>query len=418
MMRERGMTLIEVIVAMFIVMVMMTFLIPIYLRTMKVKSRTEEIAALTARGRGAMGVLRRDLGGAFRTAVNMYDFRTTTEPTGAHRSGREFHWEAPVVAGSPASGFRRLTFVGAVDGSRVNGDPMRDLDYARVSWALKGTLQRSVTALSISKLTTGGSAWMPPASPARPDVALVTDNGGAFDDAGAFRGAPYLEGIGASASTIRLYGQILRGRFTFSSVGLTVSGVGTKFLNDIDAGDYIMGGKDGAWTRVASVESDVSLTLAAPYVRDDSNTVGLLKVPISVTATVCLPDTVTPLPDWLELEWKRVAGRVAKGGVTYDLYSRFCPAGGVTVGENTTGFFIIVEPGWWSLGEEAEDLVFYPPAGYAPTLDPATGVYKGGVPRYIDVRLKISDPDFVGDGTSPGARTFCERVAIPAGVLP
>jgi len=409
-----GLTLVEVIVAMFIVMVMMTFLIPIYLRTMKVKARTEEIAALTARGRGAMGVLRRDLGGAFRTAVNMYEL-------GAHSSGSEFHWEAPVdttVPVDPSMGFRRLTFVGAVDGSRVNGDPMRDFDYARVSWALKGTLQRSVTALSISKLTTDGSAWMPPALPDRPDVALVTDDEGAFTDAGAFRGAPYLEGIGAPPQTIRLYGQILRGRFTFSNVLSTVTGVGTRFLDDIEPGDYIMGGSGGTWSRVASVQSHVSLTLDAPYVVNDTNTVGLLKAPISVTATVCLPDNVTPLPDWLELDWKRVAGSVAKGGVTYNLYSRFCPAGGVTVGENTSGFFVIVEPGWWSLGEEAKDLVFYPPSGYTPTLDAATGVYKGGVPRYVDVRLKISDPGFVGDGTSPGARTFCERVAIPAGVEP
>jgi len=411
MMRARGLTLIEVIVAMFIVMVMMTFLIPIYLRTMKVKARTEEIAALTARGRGAMGVLRRDLGGAFRTAVGMYEL-------GAHSSGSEFHWEAPVVAGSPASGFRRLTFVGAVDGSRVNGDPVRDFDYARVSWALKGTLQRSVTALLISKLTTDGSAWMPPVPPARPDVALVTDGGGAFTDVGAFRGAPYLLGPGAPAQTIRLYGQILRGRLTFNAGTNTVTGVGTKFTDDIKPGDEIMGGSGGEWTEVFSVADDTQLTLVGGYGGDTYTGVGLLKKPISVTATVCLPNTVSPLPDWLEPDWKLVSGSVAKGGVTYDLYSRFCPAGGVTVGENTSSFFVIVEPGWWSLGEEAEDLVFYPPTGYAPTLDAATGVYKGGVPRYVDVRLKISDPDFVGDGTSPGARTFCERVAIPAGVEP
>ena len=70
------------------------------------------------------------------------------------------------------------------------------------------------------------------------------------------------------------------------------------------------------------------------------------------------------------------------------------------------------------MGEEAEDLVFYPPTGYVPAGPDADGIYTGGVPKYADIRLKISDPDFKGDGSSPGVRTFCERVAIPAGVLP
>ncbi len=95
---------------------------------------------------------------------------------------------------------------------------------------------------------------------------------------------------------------------------------------------------------------------------------------------------------------------------------------------------MILEPGWWSMGEEAEDLLFYPPTDYIDTLKAgagaddnvweddddgtADGIWSSGVPRYVDVRLRISDPDYRGDLSSPGARTFCERVAIPAGVEP
>jgi hypothetical protein len=409
------MTLLEMVVAMFIVAIMMTFLIPLYIRTMKVKSRIEQSATLTARGRGAMGILRRDLTGAFRTAVAMYDFG------GAHSSGSEFHWEAPVYhpdhPGEPAFilGFRRLTFVGAVDGSRVNGDPMRDYDYARVSWALKGTLQRMVTVLSISKIDPEGTTWQ-----TEPGVEKGVSLAAGFADVGAYRGAPYLIGAGAPAQTIRLYGQLMRGRFTFIYDTNTVTGIGTKFKDDIDAGDLIMGGKDGKWAEVASEPTiDGLLTLLAPYDGEDSVGVGMLKKSISVTATVCWPRLVTPVPDWLELDWKLTVGSVAKGGTPYDLYSKFCPTNGVPVGANTgsTPFFIIVEPGWWSMGEEAEDLVFYPPAGYTPA-GPTDGVYTGGVPSYVDVRLKISDPEYRPGQASAGVRTFSERVAIPAGVSP
>jgi len=361
MMRERGLTLIEVIVAMFIVLVMMTFLIPIYLRTMKVKSRTEEIAALTARGRGAMGVLRRDLGGAFRTAVSMYEL-------GTHSLGSEFHWEAPVDTTAPVDpsmGFRRLTFVGAVDGSRVSATPaeypLRPFDYERVSWAVRGgVIFRQVfskeIAITSSNMPAGWCFSPPDVGGEGVKIGVqVMDTGDVFGDVGTYRRSPYI----------------------YTQEATSVPGFALKRGTD-------------------SVET---------------------------TVTLCFPAGQS-IPDWAENDFRKVADvaddrvRVSAGACA--LYTKYCPDGVVRPGPNVAGarYFIIVEPGWWSLGEEAEDLIFYPPATLSPTDGDGDKVWTSGVPRYVDVRLKISDPDFVGDGSSPGARTFCERVAIPAGVQP
>ncbi len=157
---------------------------------------------------------------------------------------------------------------------------------------------------------------------------------------------------------------------------------------------------------------------------------------IAATVTLCFPDGQN-IPDWAQLDFEDAGiGRIEVGGAPCRLFTKHFPDGVVRPGPNVAGsrYFIIVEPGWWSMGEEAEDLIFYPPVNYLGSdtgpdgnkngtwedVDDGTvdGIWSGGVPRYIDIRLRISDPDYVGQGASPGVRTFCERVAIPAGVEP
>ncbi len=76
-------------------------------------------------------------------------------------------------------------------------------------------------------------------------------------------------------------------------------------------------------------------------------------------------------------------------------------------------YFVLVEPAWWSLGEEAAGLVFYPPTGDLPTDADGDGIWTGGVPRYVEATLTIADPKH-----KTGERVFGQRIAIPAGGVP
>lgn len=362
-----GMTLLEMMVAMSIVIVMMGFLIPIYVKTMKVKSRTEEVAALHSTGRGAMGVLRRDLTGAFRTAVAMYDFAN------GFRSGAEFHWEAPVNPADMAAGFRRVTFLTAVDGSRLDvaSNALRPFDYNVCSWAARGgVFFREVGLWKVDVSLSGQPAgWI--ASPpggggegVRPGAPVYNEGGSPlFQDVGVYGGSPYIMTTAPATP----------GPMQFN----------------------VLGEETG------------------------------------VTATLCFAATEV-VPDWAAADFAEAPG----AGLTLTtgpcrLFTRFCPEGRVALGPNVPGsrYFVILGSAWWSLGEEARTLVFYPPADYVDSLEAgagpddnlwedsddgaADGVWSGGVPPYVDVKLDVSDTE-----SWLGRRAFGERVAIPAGGKP
>lgn len=370
--RSRGMTLIELLVAMLVVMIMMTFVGTIYIRAMRVRSRVQETTVFAATARGALGLIRRDLTGAFRLAVRTYDF--TYASAADHCAGAEFHWEAPQVPGDPASGCRRLTFVGAVDGSRIPEDSMRPYEYGMVSWAVRnGTFFRRVGNIRVAITSASAPAGWQFSPAAGPPV--VGEGVKAGEPAFAYGGSPVFTNIG-----------MYRG---------------------------------------------------APYIRTDTAAGGQLVFKdatrpfIPTTVTVCFAEGVK-LPDWARGEFRALGQnhKIEIGiGNYYSLYSKPCPDGKVALGPYVAGseYFVIVEPLWWSLGEEAEDLVFYPPTGYSVAADKDTdgtwaddeageaadGVWTGPVPRYVDVYLTISDPDHPS-----GRRRFGQRIAIPAGVAP
>jgi hypothetical protein len=428
-------TLVELMVALFIVMIMMSFLIPVVIRSMRLRRRTEEVAEIHATARGALGLLRRDLTGAFRTAVAMYDF------SGAHSLGGEFHWEAP-VDGDPADGFRRLTFVSGVDGSRVPGDTLGPYEYCTVSWAARGALFRKVSTLRVSVDTSEPSVGDPgPIEGVGAGGLVYKDDGATFTDVGTFRGAPYLmtdqaNAAGASpSSTVDFWGVPLRGRFTFVKDDTSVQGESTRFQTDLKPGDFIMGGKDGVWTEVSSIADDSNLTLAAGYGGATYTGVGLLKATIPLTVTLCFDEDLE-LPGWAEGFERLEGAKIETTAGYFDLYVKSCPDGRVYLGPNggesgDNMYFVIIEPAWWSLGAEAAELVFYPPAAYIDYLGAnagdmngtwddaddgtADGIWTGPVPAYVDVVLKMVD-EAADEADAP--RRFGQRIAIPAGVGP
>ncbi|MHC4253625.1 MAG: hypothetical protein ACYS9X_31280 [Planctomycetota bacterium] len=321
-----------------------------------------------------MGVLRRDLTGAFRTAVAMYDFSS-------HSSGSEFHWEAP-LGGNPANGFRRVTFVSAIDGSRPDVPPadypLRPFDYERVSWSVRGGM------ISRAVFCGGVTFEEDPTDPLPPG----------------WRFSPYPNPDPDPPPGQEYLGGVKAGQPTCDVAALPAIS---------DPGVY-----RGTAYVVTTPYAGAFSSRFGP--KDAGGTV----IPQPVTAILCFPSGES-VPDWALLDFKEVqSGGLEVGGGACRLFARSCPDGRAAAGPNVTGsrYFAVIEPGWWSMGEEAEDLVFYPPTGYTPTLDAATGVYEGGVPRYVDIRLKISDPDYKATLASVGVRTFCERVAIPAGVEP
>ena len=109
------------------------------------------------------------------------------------------------------------------------------------------------------------SSYVPTATPqsllVEPDGALrtrarvTTDEGSFIDDFPVARlaGAPL--------------GGPLTGTCTFINGNPAVTGAGTKFTTELRVGDYVKADADGAtaWAQVASVQSDVALTLVAAY---------------------------------------------------------------------------------------------------------------------------------------------------------
>jgi len=63
------MTLLEVMVALFIVTIIMAVVFTAYIRIMQLRRRAEDLAEVAATGRAAMDLVRRDLQGAFRLAA-------------------------------------------------------------------------------------------------------------------------------------------------------------------------------------------------------------------------------------------------------------------------------------------------------------------------------------------------------------
>jgi type II secretory pathway pseudopilin PulG len=341
------MTLVEIMVALVIFLIMMSMLLPIYVRSMDARSRSEELAQLHATARGAFDLLRRDLQGAFRMAAETYDFGN------AFHAGEEFHWEAPVDAADPAKGFGRLTFVTAMDGTRRGGDPLEPYEYDLTSWAVRGgALFRQVgnwnlVLVAASKPPGWQEVGSDPGVSAGQEV--YSDAATQFSEVGAYRGTPYIQ------------------TSTSSDPPPTVL-------------QFESGGSPTPVTFIAGFEQ------------------GRPSLPGWATDFRKTPDTIkTPT-------------------VTYELFSTACPDGRVSVGSNEGGavmYFVIVEPLWWSLGEEAEGMVFRFPVGYAIGPPDGDGIRKGSVPEWVEVELTLAGP-----GHPLGVRRFAQRIAIPAGEGP
>jgi len=374
----RGMTLIEITVALFIVSIMMTFIGTIYVGAMRIRSRTQEVSELTATARAALDLVRRDLTGAFPRAAETYQF----DPPG-YTSGEEFHWEAPIYAlgheGDPAyiTGFRRVSFVAAMDGSRRTDDPMRPYEYAVVSWAVRGgALFRQVgiwkMGIKDEDLPPAAGVWN-----ACPDV----------DDTDS-------KGVGI-------------GEFIYSDDTAPL----------VDVGTY----RGTAYIKTDPSTDPPTMTL---LIKDS-----VTSQPIAVTVTVGFEEGRAVLPSWAS-KFSALGEKIVTSSVTFDLYAQECPDGKVVLGSNESGvwmYFVMVEPLGWSLGEEAQSLVFYPPASYGLAADrdgdgawedgeaggTADGIWTGPVPRYADVHLTISDPKH-----QTGRRRFGQRITIPTGEVP
>jgi type II secretory pathway pseudopilin PulG len=422
------MTLIEMLVGLLIVLIMMTFIGTIYVGAMRIRSRTQQVSEITLASRAALDLVRRDLAGAFPRAAET----TPLDPAG-YTSGAEFHWEAPAdtsIPPDPNKGFRRLTFVSAMDGSRTHGDTLEHYEYSLVSWALRGTLFRKVAALQVSIGISTGTSWTSaPAVGAVVGGTVYSDGGATFTDVGVYRGAPYVMPDPAQdpSGNLQFFGGLLRGQFTFTSGDPAVTGVGTRFTVDLKPGDFIMGGNNGVWTQVAGVSSDTSLTLAGAYAGDTFTGIGVLKVPLPVTAILCYAQS-TP-PSWAT-DFAALGQTIETDVGDFWLFSKVFPDGRIDLGPNEGGgnpYFVLVEPAWWSLGEGVQSLVFYPPASYGLAADrdgdgtwedgeaggTADGIWTGPVPRYVDVHLTVFDPKH-----RTGKRMFGQRITIPAGEVP
>lgn len=86
--------------------------------------------------------------------------------------------------------------------------------------------------------------------------------------------------------------ETLTGTAKFTNGSATVTGTGTKFYNEIEAGDWVRLAADtaaNAWAAVKTVDSDLQLTLAANYAGTGSASAGTWsvrgKLQVSLTAT-------------------------------------------------------------------------------------------------------------------------------------
>ena len=274
---------------------------------------------------------------------------TYQDDPAGYTSGAEFHWDA-----YDGSGYRMLTFIAANDGSRQKFDPLRPYEYNVVSWFVRGkALYRQIGSLDIPI----ASATLPPLWSAEDTTPGLRAGRNIYDvpspviSAGTYAGRPYV-----STTT------------TDPAVGISLS-----FTQGPD--------------------------------------------PFPVTVTVCFPQPrVNPLPGWAAgfapVE-DAITADVGGTVVTYKPYALPCENGIVQLGPNDGDaadrmYFVIFEPLWFSLSEEVSSLVFVPPASGYPITNGT-----GPVPRYVDVRLDMSDPKH-----RSGRRRFGQRIGIPTGVVP
>lgn len=349
--RASGMTLLEILVSLFIAMIVMAVLFLTYTRTMRARARIERTSELAAGARAVLELLRRDLQGAIRLAAETYDFGND------YARDREFHWEAELPP-SGSRAFRRLSFVAAIDGGRDPNDELRPYDYGLVTWSVRGGSLMRKTGRSGLTLVAGSkpAGWQEVSSP--PGIStggpIYTDDGGtALEDVGPYRGAPYI--------------------------------------------------------RTASAEAGSSISPSTNLEFKDAE--GNL-VPVMVTVAVDAARASLPL--WLS-NFSQSAGQVVAGGAQYKPYSKACPGGRVYLGPNdgpgSRMYFVIVEPLWWSVGEDVVDIIFRPPPEAEYTLDrtePEKPV--GKVPKWIDIELYMGDPDH-----PMGRRKYSQRIGIPTG---
>jgi type II secretory pathway component PulJ len=334
------MTLVEIMVALVIFLMMMSILLPIYVRSMDARSRSEDLARVHATARGAFGLLRRDLQGAFGMAAETYDFSSPTDRS-------RFRWDAP-----QGGGYRQLTFVTAMDGSRNRQvDPLWPYEYDLVSWAVRGgALFRQVGEWPLNVSGSLPPGWI--AEDTNPGLGVgqfvYTDSPATFANVGAYAGRPYIR---------------------------------TTLNTDLGT----------IW--------DIRFT----YMGED--------IPVLVTVGFD-EDRTAPLPDWASDYEELDDTMVVDFGVneTFKLCSSACMDAHARLGPSNGGptdrmYLVIIEPLSWSLGEEAESLVFRAPVGY----DHAAG----GVPEWVEVELTLAGP-----GRPLGVRRFAQRIAIPAGEVP
>jgi len=348
--RENAMTLLEVLVSLFIVMLVMTVLFMTYTRTMRARARIERVSELVSGARGALELLRRDLQGAMSLAASTYGL-------GDFRKDREFRWEGELHPGSGA--FRRVSFVAALDGGRDPHDELGPYEYGIVTWSVRGGALMRKTGRSGLVLTAGSkpAGWEEVSSPPgiEPGQPVYSDDGGAstLESVGPYSLAPYIRTASADAAS--------------------------------------------------AVQPSTNLE----FKDGDGNLV-------PVIVTVAADATRSSPPQWLAEFRRGATGLITAGGAAYTPWSKACPGGRVYLGPNEGSpgskmYFVIVEPLWWSVGEEAEDLVLRPPPDYVlDRTNPQASV--GGVPRWVDVDLAVADPEH-----PLGVRRYSQRIGIPAG---
>jgi len=296
------MTLIELLVALFIVSMMMLFLVPLFAGAMRARAGAERAAELGAAARGTFDLLRCDLQGAFKLASVTYDFD----------SERSFRWSAPV-----GTAFRRLTFVSATDGARNATDALGPYEYDQVSWFVRGgTLIRQVGRWSVSGEMTGGPPnWEVASSPGLQDGDNVYYNSGPLDSAGTYAGALHIKTDPANPTSV----------------------------------SYSLQVKDAAGNGLP-----VTVTIATSAGREHPDGTLHKALPGWMSEYTATGDTLTT-----DGSARTYALYCRVFGADDQVY-----LGSDDLGVDDSMYFVVIEPLWWSLAENVAGMDFRAPDGY------------------------------------------------------
>ena len=428
---SKAMTLLELMVALFLVVIIIGLVMQIYIRTMRMRGRVEEVTHFNSVARASMGIIRRDLQGAFHITSSLPDRGApSSQPVyGTFGSGTEVRWYAPVSG----NGFRLMMFPSATDGGRLPFEFWNANEHAILTLGARaGGLFRQASTLTMMIVETKD---LPPGWVA--DATTTIEAGkqvyadsttDVFVDIGTYEGASYYKTLlsqsdstttPAAGTTIKFkYGQILKGDLVFENGMTTVTGTDIDFTADLRVGDEIrlFAHDITHWTKIGSIVSSSELTLESPYPGPNGSGYGIVRRPFPVSVVVGMKDgreaegATYPLPKWMEDFSPTNDLLTTSAGTTFRMHAKECHDGVVELGPNAGPlghmYTVIIQPLWFVLEGGIDNIVFRP--DYVPTPSALGNWFEGRVPVYVDVILTIVDPDH-----PLGQRRFQQRIYLP-----